>query len=176
MNLLEFYVFSASIGSWRWCPCSCWLMIFWAVFIVLCSDFLSAAELLPYHDRLPQVRTHSMEQRWKDFRCCCERLAFLSVYWKSIHAAVLSLLLLLCLSYMISSLRCVFPIILSWTLSSASPCWCVVVCGCPVVSFNQWSVLLFFEMQLLCIELMPSSLFHCISHKAVHTWHLVVNH
>ena len=42
---------------------SCWFMMFWAVFMTRYRYFLSAAELPPYHTRMPYVRKLSMEQQ-----------------------------------------------------------------------------------------------------------------
>lgn len=48
----------AGTRRWRCRPGSCWFIIFFSVFLILCRDFfLSAAELRRYHTRMPCVRT-----------------------------------------------------------------------------------------------------------------------
>ncbi len=56
---------------------SCWFMMFCSVLMILCRDFLSAAELLPHHARMPCVR-----QQQNDTKSFFGRFIFLSVLRK----------------------------------------------------------------------------------------------
>ena len=70
--------FSVGNRRWRCRPGKVAVGLWWAVFITFCRDFLSAAELPPYHIRMLHVRILSIEQQYKDSKSCCDRFTFFS--------------------------------------------------------------------------------------------------